>query len=316
MHEVVVAVDIGGTKTAVALTDRAARVLDTVVAPTPAGDGPDAIVAAIARMAEGLIDAAGDVAVCGVGVGTAGVVDTTTGSIISSTDTIAGWTGTPLATRLRTALAARLPADAVVLVQNDVDAHALGEARFGAAAGARSALIVAVGTGIGAGIILDGHPLRGYRHVAGELAHVPVPGAEGLRCPCGRDGHLEAIGSGVGMHRHYLALGGDDTVADARQLVVRAADGDPVARRALADSAAAVGCAIASAVTLLDPERVVVTGGVPDIGATWWNPMRAAYRAEVIDVLQDVPLVAGQLGGQAPLRGAAASAWERIGGAS
>ena len=117
------------------------------------------------------------------------------------------------------ASATRLAPSAVVHVQNDVDAHALGELRHGAAVGARSALVVAVGTGVGAGIIVDGRALRGARHVAGEIGHVPTPGAEHLLCPCGRRGHLEAIGSGVGMHRHYLSLGGDPAVTDARGIV-------------------------------------------------------------------------------------------------
>ncbi|WP_136046145.1 ROK family protein, partial [Microbacterium sp. K41] len=93
--------------------------------------------------------------------------------------------------------------------------------------GAASALIVAVGTGVGAGLILDGRAARGAHHVAGEIAHLPTPGAEHLRCPCGRRGHLEAIGSGIGMHRHFLSLGGDPTIRDARGVATAAAAGDP-----------------------------------------------------------------------------------------
>lgn len=205
-------------------------------------------------------------------------------------------------------------ADGVVHVQNDVDAHAVGESRRGAAAGAQSAIVVAVGTGVGAGIVMDGVMLRGARYVAGEIAHIPTPGAEHLRCPCGRDGHLEAIGSGLGMHRHYLSLGGAPAVADARELAALARGGDVLALRALQESAAAVGRGIAAVVTLIDPELVVVTGGVAQIGGLWWTPMERTFRAEVIDALKTVPLLPGVLGGDAPLIGAAASAWDRIGG--
>jgi len=201
MRETVIAVDIGGTKTVVALADRDAHVIDAVTAPTPAAEGPDAVIGTVARLAREVVARTGSVSVRGAGVGTAGVVDTATGTIISATDTFAEWPGTPVAALLRRALGALLAPEAVVFVQNDVDAHAQGQGAFGAAAGAASALVVAVGTGIGAGILLDGRPLRGAHGVAGELAHVPVPGAEGLRCPCGRPGHLEALGSGVGMHR-------------------------------------------------------------------------------------------------------------------
>lgn len=312
MTGVVLAVDLGGTKTAVALADQDARILATATAPTPGSEGPAAIVATIARLAAELTPAP----VRGIGVGTAGVVDAATGTIVSSTDTLVGWAGTPLAEAIRSEVGPSLTPDAVVHVQNDVDAHAWGEFRFGAAAGAGSALIVAVGTGVGGGVILDGRPWRGAHHVAGEIAHAPTPGAEGLRCTCGRLGHLEAIGSGLGIHRRYLALGGDPVVADARRIADLAARGNALADRAITEAAAAVGRAISAAVTVIDPERVVLTGGVPDIGDRWWAPMHAAYLAEVIEPLQGVPIVPGMLGGEAPLRGVAASVWERIGGMS
>jgi len=313
MPEAVFAVDIGGTKTTAALAGVGDVILDTVTAPTPAAEGPEAVVRTVADLAAQLVARAGGtgaIRLHGLGVATAGVVDASTGVIVSSTDTFARWTGTPLADRLREALGDLLPPGAPVHVQNDVDAHALGEFRHGAAAGTRSALVVAVGTGVGGGVVVEGAVLRGAHHVAGEIAHLPVPGAEHLRCPCGRAGHLEAIGSGVGLHRHYLALGGDPAVVDARAVVARSRARDVVARRALTESAAAVGRAIAGAVTLLDPDRVVVTGGVAQIGEDWWTPMAAAFAAEVIDVLQDVEIVPGALAADAPLRGAAASIWE------
>ncbi|MCT1394904.1 ROK family protein, partial [Microbacterium sp. p3-SID338] len=259
--------------------------------------------------AEELLDE--ESALVGVGIGTAGVVDARTGTIVSATDTFADWPGTPLAALIREVLADRLPADAPVAVQNDVDAHAAGEHRHGAAAGAASALVVAVGTGVGAGVILDGRPVRGAHHVAGELAHLPIPGAAHLRCPCGRHGHLEALGSGIGLHRHYLSLGGDAALRDARGVAVAAGTGDSLAVRAIQDSAAAVGRALAGAATLLDPERIVVTGGVPRIGELWWDSLRAAFHADAIDALHDTPILPGTLGDDAPLRGAAASAWRR-----
>lgn len=309
---VVVAVDLGGTKTVVALADVDDVILDQIVRPTPGAAGPSAIVRVVVDSAIELLDRNPAARLRGVGIGTAGVVDVDAGSIISSTDTLAGWAGTSLAALVRIGLGERLEQGAVIQVQNDVDAHAAGEFRHGAAAGADSVLVIAVGTGVGAGVILGGRALRGARHVAGEIAHMPAPGAEHLVCTCGRVGHLEAIGSGVGLYRHYLALGGDPSVLDTREVAARAAAGDTVAARAVHDSATAVGRAIATAVTVLDPEIVVVTGGVPDIGDAWWRPMDAAFRTEVIDVLQGVPIVAGTLGGHAPLRGAAASAWAAI----
>ncbi|GAB3604549.1 ROK family protein [Microbacterium aureliae] len=313
MTEVVLAVDIGGTKTAVALIDRAGVAHARAHGATPGREGPSAVVRSVGTLARAALERApADIVVRGVGVATAGVVDVAVGSIVSSTDTMTGWAGTPLRQLIRDELDDVLDAGAVVSVQNDVDAHALGEVRHGAGAGARSALVVAVGTGVGAGIVRDGAVWRGSRGVAGELGHVPIPGAEHLRCPCGRSGHLEALGSGVGLHRQYLWLGGDAAVTDARAVVALARQGDATAARAVDDSATAVGRATAGAVTLLDPETVIMTGGIVAIGETWWTPMLAALRGELIDALHDIPVVAGSLGGDAPLRGAASTAWHDL----
>lgn len=196
-----------------------------------------------------------------------------------------------------------------MFVENDVDAHAAGESWRGAARGARSALLVAVGTGVGAAVVLDGRTWRGAHHLAGEIGHMPVPGADGLPCPCGRLGHLEAIGAGPALHRLYLARGGDPGCADTRGVVARAERGDDVAVRAVRDSAAAVGRAIAGVATVLDPEVVVVGGGLAAAGDLWWSAMDAAVRAEVVDALQGLPVRPAELGGAAPLIGAARGAW-------
>ncbi|MFN3866005.1 MAG: ROK family protein, partial [Demequina sp.] len=194
----VLAVDIGGTKTAATIVDSESRVIDKVEAPTPGAQGPEAILETVTQVAVEAARRAGISQVQAVGIATAGVVDSTTGTILSATETLADWAGTRVAALVREQLGSLMTESAPVVVVNDVDAHAVGEYRFGAAAGSTSALVVAVGTGIGAGIIIDGRVWRGARHVAGEFAHVPAPGACTLRCPCGRVGHLEAIGSGVG----------------------------------------------------------------------------------------------------------------------
>lgn len=311
MREVVLAVDIGGTKTAAALVDRELAIVDRAEAPTPGAQGSSAILEGVVSLGTSLLErAAGSVRLAGIGVGTAGVVDVPRGMIVSSTDTLAGWAGTPVADVLRAAFSSTdepLP----LHVQNDVDAHAEGELRLGAARGANSALLVAVGTGVGASVVVDGRIVRGHRHVAGELGHLPIAGADHLRCPCGRTGHLEALASGVGMLAHFRSLGGDPAVPDARRIVALAGS-DAIAARALAESAAAVGRGLAAGITMLDPEVVVLSGGVVAAGAAWWEPMEHALRAELIDVLHGVPVVRGRLGDRAPLIGAAASAWERI----
>mgnify|MGYP001806709935 CR=1 FL=1 len=314
ISETVLAVDIGGTKTAAALVDRGGSILASSLAATRADEGPDAVVSVIADLARELRSSRSDALVRGVGIGTAGVVDVAAGRIIGSTDTFRDWAGTPLADLVAERVGGLLGDDGpvVVEVQNDVDAHALGESRYGAARGAASALVVAVGTGVGGAIVLDGSIHRGARHVAGDIGHLPVPGAEHLACTCGRSGHLEAIGSGPGLVAHFASLGGEPRIRTAREVAEAAERGDDRAILAVASSATAVGRALAGAAALLDPERLVVLGGVTGAGPRWWSAMTTAFLDEHIEALSGLTPEPGELGGDAGLLGAAWTAWTTI----
>ncbi|MCA5892219.1 ROK family protein [Isoptericola sp. NEAU-Y5] len=316
---VVVGVDLGGTKTAAAVVAADGSLGPVRTAPTPAASGPAAVLDAVAALVTEVVLAA-DAGTGGaglrlraLGVGAAGVIDVARGVVVSATETFPGWPGTDIAGGLRERLAAlAAPGPLDVVVENDVDAHAAGEAWLGAAAGARSALLVAVGTGVGGAVVLDGRPLRGAHHLAGEIGHAPVPGAEGLRCACGRPGHLEAVAAGPAIHRHYLRLGGDPASPDARDVVARAAGGDDLAARVVRASGEAVGRAIAAVATVLDPEVVVVGGGLAGAGELWWTALQDTVRAEVVDVLADLPVVPAALGGEAAIVGAARNAWAAV----
>ncbi|MGA4688495.1 ROK family protein, partial [Micromonospora sp. AB353] len=214
MTEPVVGIDIGGTKTAAALVGPGARVLGRREAPTPARGGPAAVLDTAAGLAADLLAAAGPGP---VGVGTAGTVDPATGAIRYATDSLPGWAGTAVADEL----AARLGRP--VRVTNDVAAAALGECWAGAGRGRRHVLLAAVGTGLGGAIVNDGRVEGGARGAAGQLGHLPVPGAHRLRCGCGRYGHLEAIASGTGLSAAYALTGGDPVTG--REVARRAAAG-------------------------------------------------------------------------------------------
>lgn len=298
-----VGVDVGGTKTAAALVGAEGSLGPVATVPTPAASGGAAVLDAVARLVEQVAQGR---EVVGVGVGTAGIVDARAGRIVSSTDTFADWVGTDVGAGLRERLGV-----ARVQVRNDVDAHALGECWRGAGAGAASVLMLAVGTGVGGAVVLDGRLRTGAHHVAGEVAHIPAVGAEGLRCPCGRPGHLEALAAGPGIARHYRALSGAGDEPDAREVARRAASGDAVARAAIADAAVCLGRTLAGIVTVLDPDLVIVGGGVPGIGPLWWEPFEAACRAELVDVLGGLPILPARLGPEAALLGAARTVLER-----
>lgn len=196
-------------------------------------------------------------------------------------------------------------------MQNDVDAHAAGEAWQGAGRGRPCMLMVTVGTGVGAAVVLDGTPRYGSHWACGEIGHMPTPGAEGLRCPCGQTGHLEAVAAGTAIARRYQRVTG--LALDGRQVVARGQQGDATAARMVTEAAAALGRALAGQITVLDPDLVVIGGGLADAGPSWWEPMTATVRAELIPILQGIDIVPAALGANAALLGAARAAQQLLG---
>lgn len=295
----VVGVDLGGTKTAAALVGPDGAPGRRLEAPTPAADGPEAVLDTVAEL---VLRVGGTAPLAGVGIGTAGIVDAS-GRIISATETFADWVGTDLVAGLRRRLG-----EVAVAVVNDVDAHALGEAWIGAARGRSSMLMVAVGTGVGGALVIDGRLWRGAHSAAGELGHVPVPGAEGLRCACGRPGHLEALAAGPAIEREYARLTGSPVSGPV--VAARAMAGDRAALAVIRAAATGLGRAIAGLVTTVDPECVVVGGGVAQAGDVWWEPFEATCRAELVEAFTGLPIVPAELGQAAALVGAARAVFE------
>ncbi|MEU7983848.1 ROK family protein [Streptosporangium canum] len=300
----VVGVDIGGTKTSAGLVDSSGTLLAVRTLPTPAAQGPAAVLDTAAGLVAEVASGAGDVTA--VGVGSAGVVDPRRGVIVSATGAIAGWAGTDLRGEVSRRLG--LP----VTVGNDVHAHALGEQWRGAAAGYADVLLVAVGTGIGASVVLGGRVLRGAHSVAGHAGHVPAAAAAGRPCPCGGHGHVEAVASGPALLAEYRARAAAAVsgLADVARL---AAQGDRIAVSVLAGGAAALGSTIGGLMNVIDPEVVVVGGGVAACGELWWQALREGIAAEVLPALREVPVGPAALGGDAALLGAARMALEVAG---
>lgn len=302
----VVGLDIGGTKTSAALVDSAGVVRARSSSPTPGGAGRKALLDNAVRAVK---EVAGQspVAPVALGVGSAGVIDATSGTVVSATDVLRGWAGTPLAAELQAATGIRTAVD------NDVHAHAMGELWTGAGRDVASLLYVAVGTGVGASWVQDGKVWHGARHVAGHLGHIPSPSASGLACVCGGSGHLEAIAAGPAICRAFTRRTG--ATVDRLQDVVRlAAEGSRPAQETLVQGARALGSAVGGAVNLLDPEVVVIGGGVAQAGEVWWQPMLDALRHELLPATATVAVLPSALGSDAALVGAARLAWEAIDG--
>ena len=303
-----IGVDLGGTKTAAGVVSGDGLVLFSETVPTLNRDGGDAILDATAALVSSLTSRAqaAGLDAAGVGVGSAGVIDAGRGVVVSATDAILGWAGT----ELTAGLAARLGlAQGAVRAVNDVHAHALGEDWTGAAAGTASSLLVAFGTGVGGSFVLDRQPVLGHRYVGGHVGHFASPYAfhdgEPVPCVCGGAGHVEAIASGPAIREAYLRLGGTSEAADARAVFALAKASDAVAIKAVLMGAGAAGQAVGGLANILDPEVVVVSGGLSDAGAPWWRPMERALRAELLPGLAGLPVLPAKLGNAAAMVGAA-----------
>ncbi|WP_045731131.1 ROK family protein [Pseudarthrobacter chlorophenolicus] len=303
-----IGVDLGGTKTAAGVVSGNGEVLFSDTIPTLNREGSAAVLDATAGLIAGLRDRAADagITVGLVGVGSAGVIDAARGVVVSATDAITGWAGTALTAGLAARL--DLPASSVLAV-NDVHAHALGEAWTGAAAGTSSSLLVAFGTGVGGSFVLGGAPVLGHRYAGGHVGHFASPyaydGGSPLPCVCGGAGHVEAIASGPAIRESYVRRGGSSLAADTRAVFGLAEAADAVAAEAISTAAAAAGQAVGGLANILDPEVVLVSGGLADAGERWWQPMEAALRAELLPALSGIPVRPAALGNTAAIVGAA-----------
>ena len=303
-------IDVGGTKTAVALVGRDGAVLAREVRPTPAED-QQATLETMVELARSVM--AEDVV--GVGIAAAGMVDV--GGTMRYAPNLA-WRDVPLAGFVGSALG--LPA----VADNDVNAAAWGEFRYGAGRATRHMLMITVGTGIGGGIVTDGSLYRGAHGFAAEVGHVVVePG--GPPCGCGNRGCWEQVASGMAItragrsaaarhpHSALVAMSGGDPEAVTGAMVTDAARaGDTVCRGIFVEVGHALGVGIAGLVNVLDPELVVVGGGAADAGDLLLAPARDAFRRSVEGVHHrpEVPIVAAALGIDAGAIGAAALAFE------
>jgi glucokinase len=280
-----VGVDLGGTKIAAGLVDTDGTVRAQARRETPGT--AEAVVDAIAGLVRelGAHDAP-------VGIGAAGFVDEARRRVLFAPNL--GWTDVPLADLV----SARVGGP--VVLENDANAAAWAESRFGAGAGVASMVLVTVGTGIGGGIVLDGALVRGGFGIAGEFGHVPLV-HDGRPCPCGQQGCWEQYASGGALTRAVREQLGDVDVAAA------IAAGNPVALEALDGIGTWLGAGLAAIAAVLDPQVVVVGGGVVENGEQLLAPARAEFRRRLpaADRRPVAEIRAARLGPAAGIVGAA-----------
>jgi glucokinase len=264
---VTIGVDVGGTTVAAGLVAPDGRVLEHHQAPTHAR-GPGTALETIGELLERLFEQARarGVRVTGVGVGVPGIVDAERGTVGVDIHYAPELAGAPLGRMLGDRLG--VP----VFVDNDVNALALGEWTWGAGRGTRSLVVLALGTGVGGGIVLDGRLHRGQAGFGGELGHVPID-FDGPPCVCGGRGCLKAYVSGTDIAlRAGARLGRAVAAVEVFRL---AADGDAAAGAIVEDVCTALGAGLAVIVNGLNPERVLLAGSV----AKSLRPLEARLRA-------------------------------------
>jgi fructokinase len=248
-----IGIDLGGTKTEGIVINEAGKMLYCERRPTPQDRGYRAILKNIHALVLELEGKAGER--CRVGIGTPGAISTRTGCLKNSNTVCLN--GKPVKDDLEKILSRP------IRLANDANCFALSEALDGAGQGAGVVFGVIMGTGVGGGIVINGQLIEGLQHIAGEWGH-NVLETDGPPCYCGKDGCVETLLSGPGLARDYALDGGDPSL-DAKQIVTHAAQGDARAEAAMQRYFDRFGRALSTVINILDPDVVVLGGGMSNI---------------------------------------------------
>ena len=300
----VLAVDIGGTKIALAVVADDGSILDQLVRPTPRSTDPETIFAAVADGLRALVDQAGVAGALRVGVGSAGPIDTPSGTI--SPVNIPGWRGFPIVPRVREVLI-EVGLQPIVGLAGDGHCFALGEHWLGAGRDCDSIVGLVVSTGIGGGAVLDNALFAGRTGNAVHLGHISV-NAWGERCVCGAYGCVEMYARGPALVAEALRngwAGGDD----AQALTADARAGEPIAVAAIDRGMRALAAGMVATAVELDVSTFVLGGGVGRAGEVIFTPLRRhLHDFAVLDYVADLEVRPAELA-NAGLLGAAALAF-------
>lgn len=306
-------IDLGGTNLRIGVVDATGAILAEVREPAPSE--VTALIQAIGAQADDLVAAHG---VRAIGVGTAGMIDHD--GAVRYAPNLPMFLDVPL----RALLAERLAPP--VMVDNDANAAAWGEHCHGAARGTRHALVITLGTGVGGGVIADGRLFRGAHGFAAEVGHWQFD-PHGPRCACGEPGHWEAVASGTALGRLARAraaqgsapgvlarAGGDAAAVRGEHAGESAGAGEADGIAILGEFAEVVALGFAGVANILDPELIVVSGGLVELGDVLLDPLRAAFlgRLEGSAHRPPVPIVAAELGDASGMVGAAALARDLV----
>lgn len=308
-----IGVDVGGTRIAAGLVERKGRIIKDAKRLTPK-TGPFAVVDTIIDLVEEVQQGAHSSEVAGIGIGVPAQIDFLRQSIEFCTNL-------PLAgVDVRGLVMSRTRQEATI--DNDGNLAAVGEARYGAAKGARDFIMLTVGTGVGGGMFVNGEPYRGSRGLGAEMGHVVVE-MDGPPCPCGGHGHLESyIGrpaiAAAGREaakefkgREILsAAGGNIDAITAESVVLASKAGDKVSREILMACGTVLGRALVGFVNVFNPKLVVIGGGIGEAADYMVKHAAEVMQGEALAGRRDVTVTQAVLGNDAGILGAAALAFD------
>lgn len=314
----VIAIDIGGTSFRVALADATAQIIERNSEPTRATEGSERGLERIIETIRKTAAVVGMEKVKAIAVAAAGPIDPQTGVILTP-PSLPTWHNVRLKTTLEQAF------DIPVWVENDADMAAVGERQFGAGRGYDRVVYMTVSTGIGGGIVLDGQVLRGSKVSAAELGHIVID-PNGPVCNCGGRGHVEVMASGTAiarMARERISSGGRTAMAQhcgndlskltAADVVDAARNGDQLAIEVMNEAGTNLGMAIASIVHIVDPDVVIIGGGVSNAGGLLLEPVRRSFAERAMaDFRNRTKIVRSELGDDSGLRGAVVFALDQL----
>lgn len=294
-------IDIGGTQIRAALVDRSGLVVKRASVATNGLGGPDAIVRQAVQIAGDIGAGTTPDQIEAIGVCAPGPLDSDTG-IVLEIATLPGWQNYPLRRNLSEAFAAP------VMLENDGIAAAFGEWKHGAGRGVDNLVYVTVSTGLGGGVVVDGHLLRGNRGMAGHVGHMMID-PKGPRCGCGGRGCFEAFASGT----NFAIAGRAKGFANGEAIVEAARKGDAAALALVDQEARHLGYGFASLMHLYSPQRLIMGGGVSKA----LDLLMPGIRAQIDDVamppFRGAEIVPAMLGDNCGLIGVAGLALERVG---
>lgn len=304
----VVGVDLGGTKIATGLLTTEGEIVERTRLDTLPEEGVDAV---INRMVQSVQDVQKDTDILGIGVGTPGPLDNQKGLVLEGPN-LAGWKNVPLRDLLYERLQTKIK------VENDANAAAWGEYIFGAGRGTRHMVYITVSTGIGSGLILDGELYTGSRSFAGELGHIMID-PSGPRCGCGNIGCWEACASGTAIARYaheaiqqgptlMAQLAEEEGTSVSAKHVFRAAQsGDETAQEIVERTFRYLGIGLANTIHSYNPERIVIGGGVSNVGDFLFDALRERTEELVMPSYRGTyEIVPAELGDDVGILGAAA----------